>query len=885
MLAESLLVNEAFRVALLKLIAFATRLPPPDSGGDSAALERKRALGFVSCELAMVLLEVSNIDDSPALIAARAAFTRSLLKMQMLHAAARQLADAANTLPVPGGAPNAGQGPGGSGAAGANPRLDRAHCNSLYGCLARAMMLPLCITAASDRLTEGDKERHDLLAGLAETLAATRLTEHAARLLLLLRGSQPDNLNCNPTAAVSYFLYTYKFCYRQVHSNAAAHGDASMPPGVLAQYREVLQGPCARHAVMVLGLTALDRMDCLPPDANTACRCLRAGPPDKDLNGFVLPALIAALDAAVQGPEEAPCSPRATSATLSRAAYVVVASMLNDGSPPKPGDDRRWLSPEERLEVAIYLLPVAVSNARHFDARGRPQKGLWREAWDAAHLLVKHEVCGQGMTKPQRGALSRALGELVGATVAPLRVEGAGGGTWRLPAQPPAIVDCALRGSALPCLDRMLRRASLDPGSMEAKLLCSEPMLSPDLWAGALALLAYASPSQAAAFAANATKLLRRTDARLLLRGAAEPDTVGLIAVVEMCRAVLWVSSARHDGASTEGLRRLTLFLSAALPDCLAELSRLVLEAAALHTEAWREGRGRPGEVKGEGDEEAGKGRPPYLCRAMEALMLASKAYCPGRPPPSAPSAVATAAAAEPKLGAHGGGPCKDGEGSSSSGGGGGDGSGRSKGLTAGSSEDGSVEGADDSDWRWAVLEGAKLVAVVGAALGLQGGRTSNTAPYADLRGLASTTALSLVFERPQALRGLVEALRTSKRDASLAPALESLAVLLEAAPVAGAVRAEGDVGRTHVGQGNGERPREATLADFMLPPSEARSCLGFRPCSSPACVELERDNDSPPRLRQCGGCGRASYCCRACQTAHWRAGHKAECGGGPKAG
>ncbi|KAG2498714.1 hypothetical protein HYH03_003454 [Edaphochlamys debaryana] len=673
----------------------------------------------------MALLEVSNMNDSPTLIAAGAAFARSLLKMQMLHAAARQLADAANTLPE--------------------------------------MMLPLCITAASDRLAEGDKERHDLLAGLAGPLTETRVTEHAARLLLLLRGSQPDNLHRTSVSAVSYFLSTYNCSYRQVHDNATAGREPGTRDDALAQFRSVLQGPCARHAAVVLGLTALDGLDCIPPGANTACRCLRAGPPDKDLNGEVLPALTAALDAAVQEPEEEPaCSPRALAHNVGRVGYVVEASMRAYGHPYKPGDDRRWLSPEDRLAVA-------------------PQPGSG--------------LCGQ-----------------------------------RHP-------------------------------------------------------------------------LLRRTDARTLLRGAAEPDAAGVTAGVEKCRAVLWVSHAEHDGASPWALGRLALVLSAALPDWMAELSRLVLEAAALHTEAWREGRGRQGAEEREGDEEAGKGQPPYLCRAMEALMLSSKAYCPGRPPPSAPSTVANVAAAEPKLGAHGGGPCKDGEGSSSSGGGGGDGSGRDEGPTAGSSEDGSVEGADDSDWRWAVLEGAKLVAVVGAALGLQGGRTSNTAPYDDLHGVAGTTALSLLLERPaevvrclrdtsgntawrpEALRGSAEALRTSKRDASLAPAVASLAVLLDAAPVAAAVLAEGDVERTLVGQGNDVRPREATLADCMLPPGKARSRLGFRPCSSPACAELEPHDDPPPRLRQCGGCGRASYCCRACQTAHWRAGHKAECGGGPKAG
>ncbi|GLC43621.1 hypothetical protein PLESTM_001496700 [Pleodorina starrii] len=54
-----------------------------------------------------------------------------------------------------------------------------------------------------------------------------------------------------------------------------------------------------------------------------------------------------------------------------------------------------------------------------------------------------------------------------------------------------------------------------------------------------------------------------------------------------------------------------------------------------------------------------------------------------------------------------------------------------------------------------------------------------------------------------------------------------------------------------------------------------------LRTCANPTCLNLEGDSEAGLRLAACGRCGAAWYCCRDCQTAHWRAGHRAECGGG----
>ncbi|GFR50638.1 hypothetical protein Agub_g12886 [Astrephomene gubernaculifera] len=65
----------------------------------------------------------------------------------------------------------------------------------------------------------------------------------------------------------------------------------------------------------------------------------------------------------------------------------------------------------------------------------------------------------------------------------------------------------------------------------------------------------------------------------------------------------------------------------------------------------------------------------------------------------------------------------------------------------------------------------------------------------------------------------------------------------------------------------------------FLVPPAEARRLL--RTCSNPACVNLKGDSEAELPLKACARCGGAWYCCRECQTAHWRApgGHKEACG------
>ncbi|EFJ41429.1 hypothetical protein VOLCADRAFT_98593 [Volvox carteri f. nagariensis] len=62
-----------------------------------------------------------------------------------------------------------------------------------------------------------------------------------------------------------------------------------------------------------------------------------------------------------------------------------------------------------------------------------------------------------------------------------------------------------------------------------------------------------------------------------------------------------------------------------------------------------------------------------------------------------------------------------------------------------------------------------------------------------------------------------------------------------------------------------------------MVTPGEARAALPV--CSNPECVRLVGDSEAGQRLLGCGRCGGlVRYCCKECQTAHWKAGHGKDC-------
>ncbi len=70
---------------------------------------------------------------------------------------------------------------------------------------------------------------------------------------------------------------------------------------------------------------------------------------------------------------------------------------------------------------------------------------------------------------------------------------------------------------------------------------------------------------------------------------------------------------------------------------------------------------------------------------------------------------------------------------------------------------------------------------------------------------------------------------------------------------------------------------RRGMLAEIL---SEAGQPCPLRRCSWWRCTHLAGDSEAGVERSKCGGCGGEWYCGRECQAAHWRAGHKTECGG-----
>ncbi|KXZ54463.1 hypothetical protein GPECTOR_4g1014 [Gonium pectorale] len=59
---------------------------------------------------------------------------------------------------------------------------------------------------------------------------------------------------------------------------------------------------------------------------------------------------------------------------------------------------------------------------------------------------------------------------------------------------------------------------------------------------------------------------------------------------------------------------------------------------------------------------------------------------------------------------------------------------------------------------------------------------------------------------------------------------------------------------------------------------AEAVAAAGIRPCARAGCNSLEGPAESGLTPKRCSRCKAVYYCSSACQAAHWKAGHKAEC-------
>ncbi|KAG2499232.1 hypothetical protein HYH03_002811 [Edaphochlamys debaryana] len=79
------------------------------------------------------------------------------------------------------------------------------------------------------------------------------------------------------------------------------------------------------------------------------------------------------------------------------------------------------------------------------------------------------------------------------------------------------------------------------------------------------------------------------------------------------------------------------------------------------------------------------------------------------------------------------------------------------------------------------------------------------------------------------------------------------------------------------------EAAAEAVLAAPLPPPlavpPEGRALTKLRVCGCPGCGSFGARSETALPLRQCSACKAVRYCGPGCQRAHWRDGHRAECG------
>ncbi|KAG2494847.1 hypothetical protein HYH03_007087 [Edaphochlamys debaryana] len=964
--ADRVLTSAPVRVGLLRLVAWALRLP---SDGQP---EHCRWAAYQACGLTASLLHATT--RSPAAIEGQLDLARGLLRTQALHAAARQVASTVAGLE---------RGPQPPSLARRNSALQTLHATLVF----------------LRRLTSSGFAS-SLLSDLALHLAESAVLEHSARLLLaLLRFEPPPSAGGRRAlGAVGYnFAATYIMCSAAhqaaqadadaadadadadaAAADAAAAGaaasssavspsiaDADAPAAVAAaaaiaaRLRQVLAGSCAQHAAMVLGLAALREAEGGAAGGGGGeaprlrpCPCLPR-PVQRPEEGLA-PLLHALLDAVHPG-HPPPSLWHLTAvwmllrvglnaaAAAERQGGAAAARRAGGGGGPAADAGCQAMSLDEGRELAVTAFARACFAMRSrypwLGPRAAPAADIWRLAAAMARQGVVSERAID--------TYSNNIGWLLVDCWQDVHA-GEAAVAWHFTGEPPSAVAAARAGGALPLLERLLRRSGAEPEGPEAGILAGIDDIS--CWGCLLPLLAYGDPLQAAALVATATKLLRRVNPHGLLEPQLRgPRLAGALAADLACTvgegtAASSPAAEDEDAAAfaPPARHQLALVLSLALPEWLPELSRLVRQAAALDEAAWRAEQQRKGQGQGQsrgGQETRASAadcrtaaedckEPATLASCVEGLLVGLSWARPGPHPrgprPSHASATAVTAPTETPVAADGSfgsdaartatasGGCGAGGGSSHADAGGGEaGGGEAGGGAAGGGEAGGDEagGGEPAGWPWGLLPAAEAVEVVGAALGLVQRRDPDAGLWRRLHSHLGAAALDLAATcpvtvrravadarpafawRPEGLRAVAAVLRGRDSEGegegggeggfcgTLARGVERLAEQL-AAWAEG--EGEGGFALDAPAVAGGPSCLGTVLAGWAVPPLEARRRLGLPPaCSHPACANLAGDSEAGLRLKQCGGCGQASYCCQECQKAHWRAGHKEACGGG----
>ncbi|PNH03080.1 hypothetical protein TSOC_010877 [Tetrabaena socialis] len=436
-----------------------------------------------------------------------------------------------------------------SGAARAHDRQQKV--GEAGDALSQSLHLVFALTALAEPLDaqEGAPPSHSELGQLWEGLVAALrdscVLEHAARTLLLLllllllpsQQVQPgdgdsDNFSYTDTlVCIINRMTSMPSCSPPMDD--AVPSATSEPSTLAAALRELLSGRCVRHAVLVLGVSAL---------------CAADGGPSYGLPSELLRRLLLdeaglgpLFDAALEGAMELcfPARPgdRPVRVAARAECWRLFAAYTRDVLPLED-DDELPCSPVQHLQDPGPMLPV----------------------------------------------IFKPLLEPAPSTGAPL------------PASPPPSWADALAGGWLPCLERLLRRGGEDPAGLETRLAIGSLALHMTnvepctlTWRHLAVLLAYGEPCKAAALVATLGKLLRTVDAFALKCTTADDHLAAAAALWAMIGAYgEWetASDAAASGASLAALpaqsaagRQLALMVSCATCEWLPSLARLAMQA------------------------------------------------------------------------------------------------------------------------------------------------------------------------------------------------------------------------------------------------------------------------------------------------------------------
>ncbi|PNH10025.1 hypothetical protein TSOC_003272 [Tetrabaena socialis] len=891
----AVLGDGAVRLALLRLVAAAVRWPVTDAD---------RRLHCASMYTVQELFPGTprNAPASPAV----ADFVRKLLRMDTLQCLAKQFTAAAAVAGV----------------------LTPLQLDSLgIGAVLAGNLVTFSLAAGIE-----DGNTADWVRELARALRDSSVLEHASRLLLLREeaAALPSGLAMAPPPyqwdMPFIFLSTYfnaTVLYQALAGAASAEAEA-----VCAALREVLRGPCARHAALVHGVAMLCRADGGPSYALPA-RLLIAARPQTRTDSSVPGALVicdnspgALLAMCQEGMPPTRLGRRiavllllrlgrlAVASTATRAQGACSASATGQrprppslqpqqqhrrsgegnaeagasgalGPQPSPRPPLLLLSKEDVDVVALATIGTAWSQLQ--EALALQPDGWASEAGARLWRLVDAAMReGMGADNEQL----RLLGSTLSCEFDAVLVEGE-----PLPPAAPPVFAVALAGGVLPCVERLLRRAGeapLGPEASFAEGLLQQGTRGPFL----AALLAYGEPRQAAALVATLGKLLRGFSSSrpaLAVVPAGMPDLV-----VKCVRGVLLTvlfdrkdrPRSRWMGAGQQH-QQLARMISFALCEWLPPLSRLARQWMAADV------------APGSDDTWRSLCMSPLICwlplLACRALVGGSGAVG------AADEAAVGAAGARATAAAAAGGwrrfmleevaavPLLTGA------------------LRFVQREPGDVAFSDMLALSCCSVAAACLEEVLGA--GREGVADAGRPPCADVlfshvRGrtdpaqggdapaavLASSppaapapTPCPVTAQwRPELLRALAAQLGRRRYGNEAGEALKALAAQLGAWEAGGGdpckARGEKRWKRLLVALGRlkAARPDMARIAAALLPHAEARALLST--CSYPACANLAGDSEADLRLQSCGKCAAAAYCGRACQAAHWRAGHREAC-------